>query len=304
MSPHDDAGDWRQWDNVWHALQAGSDAILYTADSPKTILQFWQRAYFEDLWALMGPRRDTARYLELGSGRGTTSMYLASKGCDVTLVDMAPTALQLAVRNFRSRGLPDPRTVIADARETGLPAASVDCVYNIGLLEHFDDPRPVLRESLRLLKPGGLLFMVIVPEGSSWQSLPVRLTLNPAVTGLRLVKAVARRLSTRLSSHPRASDAGVDPSGSEMVRTNHSRQQYDHWMRELGEGDVRCLPYNPYFQVYRSAFLERHVTMPLYRAHLRFRAAWRTPPLLVAAARRTSCYLLVCRKTSPDITRG
>ena len=50
----------------------------------------------------------------------------------------------------------------ADARDTRLPAESYDCIYSVGLLEHFEDPKPLLEEAVRLLRPGGLHFAVIV----------------------------------------------------------------------------------------------------------------------------------------------
>ena len=101
-------------------------------------------------------------------------MYIAGRNDNVTLVDLSATALDLATENFRCAGLRAPATHQADAADTGLPTAAYDCVYNIGLLEHFEDPTPVLAESLRLLAPGGLLFMVIIPEGLPWKSMPIR----------------------------------------------------------------------------------------------------------------------------------
>ena len=57
-----------------------------------------------------------------------------------------------------------PQFVVADAVQTGLPSGEFDCIYSIGLLEHFDDPRPLLTETSRLLRPGGLAFHVVVPR--------------------------------------------------------------------------------------------------------------------------------------------
>jgi ubiquinone/menaquinone biosynthesis C-methylase UbiE len=293
----EDAGDWRRWDQVWRDIGPGSDGILYTSSAPRSMLQFWQRAYFEDLWALTQGKVAGARYLELGAGRGTTSMYLASRGCDVTLLDLAPAGLRLAIENFRACDLRRPKVVIGDGRNTGLASNSYDCVYNIGLLEHFEDPVPVLRESLRVLKPGGLMYMVIVPEGSPWRSLPVRLALNPLSTGWRVLAAAARRVA-RVLGFGRGGASDTAGAADDMVRTTHSRGRYEQWLRDLGGRDVCCLPYNPYFQVYASPALERLITLPIYAAHLALKRRRCRQPLLVTSARRASCHLLLCRKAA------
>ncbi len=298
IEAHESAGDWLQWDRNWRRLGGGErDAVLYTPRTPRSLLEFWQRAYFDDLWDLMGPRAPQTRVLELGSGRGTTSMYLARRNCDVTLVDRSPAALDLAVRNFQRHGLLTPHIVHADARATRLESEGYDCIYNIGLLEHFDDPVPVLAESLRLLKPDGLLFMVIVPEGSRWRLPPARAVLNPIGIVRRISSAAVRRITSRIGP-PRGSsapDRGADGEQG-MVRTSHSRTDYVRWMRALGQQGFECVPYNPYFSVYRSPALERLVTLPLYRWHLHRKRRRRAYPLLKTRA-VASCDLLVGRKS-------
>jgi SAM-dependent methyltransferase len=51
----------------------------------------------------------------------------------------------------------------ADARSTGLPSASIDAMTSTYTMEHIppDDIRAILRESRRLLKPGGLFLALI-----------------------------------------------------------------------------------------------------------------------------------------------
>src|ERR1700730_12524060 len=93
-------------------------------------------------------------------------MYPTSTGCDVTMLDRSSAGFKVARANFTAEGLRLPEFVQADAQQTGLPSESYDCIVSIGLLEHFEDPRPVLAESLRLLRPGGLQFAVVIPERS------------------------------------------------------------------------------------------------------------------------------------------
>ncbi|OGQ81404.1 MAG: hypothetical protein A2289_05790 [Deltaproteobacteria bacterium RIFOXYA12_FULL_58_15] len=209
----------------------------------------------------MGERAPMAKYLELGSGRGTTSMYLANRGCDVTLADLSGEALKQAEANFQREGLERPKTVVADARDSGLPPRTFDCIYNIGLLEHFEDPRPVLRETVRLLRPGGLGFMVIVPEIPNHRSWLPQLLFCPWRPFVDESRRWARRLLGR----------GQLQTASTILRTSYQRQQYETWMREAGTaGDwCSCSPYNPYHRVYMSELLERWVLVPCYTAHHR-----------------------------------
>jgi len=100
--------------------------------------------------------------VELGAGRGTISQYLAAIGCRVVLTDLCQLALDTAVRNWREAGLPPPECLAVDCQHTKLKRERFTLAHSVGLLEHFDDPLPTLRESLRLLRLGGLSWHIIV----------------------------------------------------------------------------------------------------------------------------------------------
>jgi len=251
------AGNWQEWHAIWAELKSGGGDMLFTPGRPQNLLEFWQRCYFEDLWGLLGHPGAGVKCVELGSGRGTTSMYLTAQGCDVTMVDLSPAAFEQAARNFRQTGLPLPRMVLADACNTGLPSESCDCVYNIGLLEHFEDPAPVLRESWRLLRQGGLLFSVIVPQVPASRRWLAELLFVPWRLLLRPARSCAKRFLRRSQTVPLA---------GEMVRTDYTRQHYERWMQNIGAADVRCVPYNPYHGLWKAR-LSIGPLLPLYRLH-------------------------------------
>ena len=102
------------------------------------------------------------RTLEVGSGRGTVSQFLAADGHDVTLLDSSPQAAELARENFARHGL-DGRFDVGDARELPYGSGAFDLVLSIGLLEHFDDPTPVVAEKARTCASGGVVWDEIIP---------------------------------------------------------------------------------------------------------------------------------------------
>lgn len=281
-----DDGGWGEWDEIWNESVGTDNEQLYVDGPAKTPRQFIMQAYFDDLWQLMGERAATGRYLELGSGRGTISMYLASKGCDVTLCDLSDQGLNLACKHFVANGLDEPKVIRADARGTELPDGGYDCVFNIGLLEHFEDPMPVLRESCRLLEEGGLLYSVIVPDLPLSRRWPMQFLLNPIVTGYRMTRTTIANLVKG-----RRAD-------SSMVRTEFSREDWVEMMASIDNFDADCIPYNGYHQAYQTAALENRITLPLIRAHHGMRRRRNKYPLLQTSPRVARADLLYARKTS------
>ena len=145
LSTYAGQGDPGKWDNIWKSIDVEKKQ-LYSEGPPRNITQLAHRGYFEDLCYYMGNRAYSARYLEVGAGRGTTAMYLSKQECDVTMLDLSPEGFRMAEANFKRHGIKLPAMIIADAQNTGLPDCSFDCVYSIGLLEHFIDPLPLLRK--------------------------------------------------------------------------------------------------------------------------------------------------------------
>jgi SAM-dependent methyltransferase len=283
------ADDLQNWDSAWSSLPA--DRIqLFTREAPRTLDQFWQRCYADDLWPLVEESGGAGQYLEVGSGRGTTSMYLASRGCDVTLLDYAPSGLTRARANFARERLSAPQVVVADARATGLDSNRFDCVYSMGLLEHFDDPLPVLREMVRVLKPGGWLYAVVVPRRPASARFLAYGLFAPWRLAPFLFPPGARRAAKRLLRCG-ALDETVP------LRTGFGADDYVRMLAAEPVTDIRCCPYNPYHEVYASPALERCLLVPAYHLHHTARR-WFAKPSAKTAAPIASCLLLTCRKAS------
>ncbi len=98
--------------------------------------------------------------LEYGAGTGWLSRFLTQLGCRAILLDVSPTALDIARELFaRQRVIGDrfePRFLVYDGRRIDLPDASVDRIVCFDAFHHAPNPEEVLREFGRVLKPGGI----------------------------------------------------------------------------------------------------------------------------------------------------
>jgi ubiquinone/menaquinone biosynthesis C-methylase UbiE len=134
--------------------------------------RFWrERAAIDEVYPTEGrvvehilAETDVAgkRVLEVGAGSGRDSVALARLGATAILLDYSMASLEVA-RGVAEREKQRVHRVRADALRMPFRDAAIDVVFHQGLLEHFRDPRPLLRENVRVLAPRGVL-LVDVPQ--------------------------------------------------------------------------------------------------------------------------------------------
>ena len=101
------------------------------------------------------------RLLEIGCGIGTDLVRFARGGARVTGVDLAPTAIDLARKNFLLHGVTAEELRVANGEALPYPDGSFDVVYGHGVVQYTADAPQLIRECHRVLKPGGTaIFMV------------------------------------------------------------------------------------------------------------------------------------------------
>lgn len=109
------------------------------------------------------------RILEVGAGTGRDAVTLAALGADVLTLDYVAGSLGLTLKAAQQTGV-DVAAVCGDGFGAPFADNTFDVVFHQGLLEHFRDPLPMVRDNLRILKPGGVA-VIDVPQTFHYYTL-------------------------------------------------------------------------------------------------------------------------------------
>jgi SAM-dependent methyltransferase len=98
-----------------------------------------------------------ASILDAGCGMGEWTVFLNQLGYQTTGLDISEETIRRLQTIF-----PNHEFMRGDIRKTVFPAETFDLLFSWGAFEHFENgPGECLRESFRILKPGGCLFISV-----------------------------------------------------------------------------------------------------------------------------------------------
>jgi len=117
--------------------------------------------FVADLLAAHGPCRGGS-LLDVGTGPARIPIALceADAAARVLALDLAEAMLVLARRNVAEAGLAGRITCVrGDGKALSWPDGQFEAVFSNTIVHHIPDPAPALAEMVRLVAPGGTLFV-------------------------------------------------------------------------------------------------------------------------------------------------
>lgn len=104
--------------------------------------------------------------LDAGCGGGRFVVALARLGAgEVQGIDISASAIAAAQNRLESRNLTNTHVQVASVLDIPFPANYFDYVISSGVIHHTPDPRQAFGELVRVLKPGGKLFLSVYGRG-------------------------------------------------------------------------------------------------------------------------------------------
>jgi len=168
---------------------ARRNGFEFWRESPHLRYRFMDAAEYDNLaevekdhWYYVGKRQfvrrwiqrvrpplKTDRLLDCGAGTGIFADEM-TEHCDVTVMDTFEESLEMLRRRF-----PENRVVTLENGEIPLPAASVEYITALDVLEHVPDDQAVVKGFARLLKPGGVAVVTVPASMALWSDWDVGL---------------------------------------------------------------------------------------------------------------------------------
>lgn len=107
------------------------------------------------------------KVLEIGVGNGSHAQLLATYAKDFTGIDLTDYGVNSTSKRIEIFGLNNARILQMNAEELKFEDNSFDLIWSWGVVHHSANPRRILKEIHRVLKPGGT-FKAMVYYRSFW----------------------------------------------------------------------------------------------------------------------------------------
>jgi len=144
------------------------------------------------------------KILEIGAGSGCDILSLSKRGACGYALDFSSESVK-TMRYWSKKTKTNIIIKQGDIRELPYDKPLFDMIYSVGLMEHFEDPIPLLQKQLSLLKMGGLL-LIDVPQKYSLYTIAkhVRMRLGTHPFGweteysLGELRKISEKLNTKI----------------------------------------------------------------------------------------------------------
>tara|TARA_B100000941_G_C28382126_1_gene488003 strand:+ start:55 stop:909 length:855 start_codon:yes stop_codon:yes gene_type:complete len=208
-------GDIENFEHLWENRAKKNKSWFYRGE-PSNQIEYAFGQHFSFLKSVISINRGD-KIIEVGAGRGSFGAFFADYGCNILLTDLSEAILNEAKLIFEEWGLDKKvSTLQCDALQIEAKKNSFDIATSIGLLEHFEDPSEVIKEQIRILKPGGRFTAYVVPD--KW-------TLTKAFSPFnKMLKEMNKVFDKNF----------VDEKKADLFRTKYDSHYYLKVMKDLG----------------------------------------------------------------------
>lgn len=240
----DKQGSKEEWERFWQKIEDRYKYIIPDAHSltQSGYMTFLLYQFLEKRF----PQKKGLISIECGCGTGSTSLYFRKRGYRTVLFDVSQKALEIARDNYKSE-CETGYVVRGDVLKMSFKDDVFDVVFSLGLLEHFENVSELLKEMVRVLKPGGLFFASIVTKRFSPQTLVDYLYHLPGVlviNFLRLKPAKAIKEARGYLSH-------------DVYENDYSMSEYKSFLCSSGLADLKIYSMDPFPYLILPPVLER-----------------------------------------------
>ncbi len=164
-----------------HALRIDRKVLEGNLDNPSQPFYERRRLYRAAMRRLDALGPGGLKVLDYGCGPADFGLWMATEGADVTLLDLSPAAIELALKRARASGVVV-RGIAADASRLELLSdQEFDVVFACAALHHTLKYEGAVAELARVMKPGAWLVLC-----ETWGG-------NPLLAGARKLRSTLAR---------------------------------------------------------------------------------------------------------------
>lgn len=142
-----------QWDDYWKTYSVSKAEKWLILERNKILNKYLDKI-----------SKESKKVIEIGCGYGSNIHLIKQSRTDVEChaLDNSQISVNIVEKKID-------KAFLADCRSTELPDNSYDLIFSAGLMEHFEDEKPLIEEWKRILSPEGFMVTFVPAKISLWQ---------------------------------------------------------------------------------------------------------------------------------------